>query len=329
MADRLTLLDIARQADPDGGPAQVVDVLTQTNAMLQDAPAYPANAPTGNRVTLRSSLPTVTFAKINQGVVRSKGATEQKVDTIGLIAGLSEVDSKLKTVVGDGAFTKARWNEDAGFLESMGQLAATTLLYGSEATNEASFTGFAPRMAALNQGTSIAASQVWDGGGSTARGSMFIIDWHERYVHLIYPEASIAGISTRDLGETRVTDADSNPMLAYVTAYDWSLGLTVKDPRHIGRLANIDTTDANLDSPTKNLINKLVDVMSMMPDPNGANRVIYCPPRLWSALWKQAINKSNAALSVMDYMGKGPTPAFAGYPIRRMDKATLAESAVA
>jgi hypothetical protein len=324
--DRLTLLDIAKQQDPDGKAAQIVEVLNQTNAIVQDAPAYAANAPMGNRVTLRSSLPVVNFAKVNQGVVRSKGSTEQKVDTIGLIAGLSEVDSKLQKIVGAANFDKARWNEDQGFLESMSQLAAQTFLYGDERVNEAAFTGFATRMGSLQN--AITGPQVVNYGSVTGGDgtSIYIVDWGERACSLIYPEASIAGIDSRDKGELRVTDADNNPMMAYVTAYDWTLGLTVRDPRHMGRLANIDVSDAQADTNFK-LGTSLIDVLTSMPDPGGATRVMYCHRFIFAAFYKQAINKQNAALRIDDYKGK-PTPYFWDIPIRRCDQIVTNESTV-
>jgi hypothetical protein len=322
--DRLTLLDIAKQSDPDGKPAQVMEILNQTNIVLQDAPAAAANAPMGNRVTIRSSLPVVNFAKVNQGVVRSKGSTEQKVDTIGLIAGLSEVDSKLQKIVGAAQFDKARWNEDAGFIESMGQLAANTFFYGDERTNEAAFTGFATRMASLQN--AISGPQVVGYGSTTNLTSMYVVDWGERACSLIYPEASLAGIDSRDKGELRVTDADGNPMMAFVTAYDWTLGLTVRDPRHIGRLANIDYVAAQTDTSLK-LGTALIDVLNSMPAAGSFQRVIYCHRFIFAAFFKQAISKQYAALRIDDYLGK-PTPYFWDTPLRRCDQISIAESQI-
>lgn len=327
MSDRLTLLDIAKQQDPDGSPAQIIEVLNETNPFLQDAPAYAANAPMGNRVTLRSSLPTVSFARVNQGVVRSKGSTKQRVDTIGLIAGLSEVDSKLKKIVGASNFDSARKAEDDGFLEAMGQLAADTLLYGNELTNEASFTGFMPRLAALASAKS--GSQVWTGGaagGQTDLTSMLIVDWGERACSLIYPEASTAGIESRDKGEQRVTDADNNPFMAYVTAYDWSIGLTVRDPRHVARIPNIDISASQTDT-TMALGMVLIDVLTSMAPQGGNTRVIYTHPRIEAAFMKQALNKSNAALSIRDYLDK-PTAHFWNVPIRSCDAFSATEAVV-
>lgn len=318
--DRPTLLDVARETGPDGKPAMIVEVLNETNPILQDAPAYASNAPLGHRVTLRSSLPQIDFAKVNQGAVRSKGSSRQVTDTMGFVQGLSEVDSKLLKLVGQAAFSAKRANEDKGFLESMSQLAASTMFYGNETENEAAFTGLAARLSAL--ATSIQGSQVHSMGADAhpnPLSSVYIVDWGERGAHLIYPPASNAGIDSRDLGEQRVEDSDGNPMSAYVQVYEWLLGLAVEDPRRIARLANIDMVTAHDATPAQGvLVDKLVDILSAMPDEGGFKRVMYVHRKLESAFRKQAMNKATVNLTMEEYLGK-LRPHLYGIPIRRCD----------
>lgn len=330
-SDRLNLLDVAKRIDPNGAVAQIVEVLHETNAILQDAPAQVGNAPLGNRVTLRSSLPTVSLAKINKGSVKSKGSTEQRTDTIGMFDARSEVDVKMKVGMGAAAFAQHRKNEDDGFLEALSQKFAETILYGDERAEEAAFTGLALRLNAL--GIPLSGSKVVSAGGAGADNtSIFLVDWHPRYVHLIYPEGMSAGIETKDLGEIPSSDKDGNPMQVFASTYLWAIGLTVKDPRHLGRLANIDVSDAatagqKTGDTSPEIILKLIDIVSEMPDPMGAQRVLYAHNRLAAAFHKQALSKANLALSIQDYLGK-PIVHFQGYPIRRMDRASLAESLV-
>jgi hypothetical protein len=328
-SNRLTLLDHAKILDPDGSVAQVVEILNQTNEMLQDAPAYASNAPMGHRTTFRSSLPTVDFTKINKGVVRSKGTTEQRTDSIGLLAGLSEVDSKMASIIGAGAFAQERKKQDDGFLEAFSQLVQTTLLYGDTKTNEASFDGLAPRLATLNN-TSLTTSQVHSAGTVTNSDgtSIYVVDWGSRGAHLIFPPNSTAGLRVEDKGELRVTDAEGNPFMAYTTAYDWAIGLSVEDPRHIARLANIDLSDASSGGSSQGVLyDKLIDLLSLMPSRGGMNRVMYVHPRLYGAFRKQAMAKTNLALTMEQYLG-GFEPHFDGIPVRRVEKISLTESTV-
>lgn len=329
MASRLTLADHAKIIDPMGKVMQVVEIMNQMNPIVQDLPAYPSNAPTGHRVTFRSSLPTVAFTKINKGTSRSKGETEQRTDSIGLIAGLSEVDTKIKRVIGAAAVAAERAKQDDGFVEAIAQLLALTILYGDTKSNEASFDGLAPRLASL-QTSDIHKSIVKSMGSVSGSDgtSIFIVDAGERAAHLIFPEASTAGIETSDKGEIRVTDADSNPMMAFVTEYNVSLGLSVEDPRHIARLANIDVSDANLASPTQGAIyDALSDILALMPPRGGNTRVMYCHPLLYGAFRKQAMSKATMALTMEQYLGQFE-PHFDGCPIRRCEQVSITETTV-
>jgi len=331
--DRATLLDIAKATDPDGRPAKTYEIINQMSPILQDGPAYPSNAQLAERTTLRSSLPTVQFGRLNQGTVRSKGSTRQVVDTIAFVDGLSEVDCRIQEVIGTSAVNAQRMREDRAFLEAMQQLITNRILYGNELTSPEEFTGLAPRMSSLataitgSQVHSMAADQAVVGGDGT---SIYIVDWGEDGAHFIYPRDgdATAGMKSEDHGKIYVSDADSNPMMAYVSAFTWFIGLTVKDPRHIARLANIDVSDSGIEVPLQGqLVMKLLDIMSGMPEPNGMQRVLYTSRNVRASFWKQALNKSNVALSIEEYHGK-PTAHFMGYPIRALDQMSEAESTV-
>ena len=326
--NRITLLDIARQQDPDGQIAEIVEVLSQSNPHLQDAPAYASNAEMGNRVTIRSSLPSVYWRQINQGVTRSKGSSHQVVDTIGMISALSEVDANLKRIHGEGKFNRVRWNEDKGFLEALTKEVANTLLYGNENTDPAAFTGIQPRQASL--ATAITGSQVREhhSGSGSDRTSLYVIDWHEDYCHLIFPEASKAGIDSEDLGKQRVTDADGKPFTAYVTEYTWMVGLTVKDPRHIGRLCNIDVSTALADTTFASwLTTSLTKLFAAMEPRNGANRCIYCSRNIYAAMLLQVQQQSNVLFSWDEYLGR-KTLHFQDAAVRPCDQMSEGEAEV-
>lgn len=325
---RLTLLDYAKSKDPDGSQAQVYELMNELSPVIQDAPAYPANAPYGNRTTFRRSLPSVGTAKINKGVTKSKSATDQRVDAIGFFSGRSEVDARIRKVEGDGAFGARRKSEDMAFEEAFAQLITNTAFYGNQNADEASFDGLMPRLNTLGTATtgSQVVSQGSPGGGDTC--SIYVVDWGERAAHLIFPPNTIAGLDVQDLGEIPVNDADSASFQAGVTVYEWFIGLAIKDPRHIARLANIDLSDAGVDAPTQGkLFDNLEKIMSMMPDPGGSQRVLYCPLKLYASFLKQARTVSNLALSMGEYLGK-PTPMFWGYPLRRSDQLSITEATV-
>jgi hypothetical protein len=332
---RLTFLDFQRQLDPSGkNLLPVAEVLNQINAPLQDGPITPSNADLGHRVTFRSGLPTVSTGKVNKGVSRSKSATEQRTESMALFVGRSEVDVKQKVTWGESKFNMRRASEDISFAEAFSQYVALQFMYGTITTDEATFDGVATRMPSLQQpAPGSNGSQVWSMGAVTGGDgtSMYIVDWQaDRGCHWIYPaESATGGLIADDKGEIPVNDVDSNPFFAAVTEYMWAIGLAVEDPRRIARIANIDVSDANLGASATQgqLSDKLIDVLSYMPSPDGFQRVIYCQARLWAAFRKQILGKTNALLTMEDYL-KMPTPHFDGIPMRRCDQISISEGTV-
>jgi hypothetical protein len=332
---RITFLDFIRSLGPDGRSIMTVaEVLNQSNPMLQDGPILKSNADLGHRVTLRSGLPTVTTGKIDKGVPRSKSATEQRTESMALFVGRSEIDVRNKQTFGLEKYNRKRASEDLAFAESFSQFVTLQALYGSVNADEGTIQGIATRMPALQQPAyGVGASQVWSKGTVTGGDgtSIYIVDWGERGVHWIYPEASTtAGLQSMDKGEVQVNDVDGNPFFADVTEYDWSIGIAVEDPRHIGRLANIDISDALLGTGMVQgrLTDSLMDVIGAMPAPDGMQRIIYAPGRLVVGLNKQLNNLgAGVPLTVEEYLGKRMLH-FQGSPFRQVDQISLSETTV-
>lgn len=327
--DRMTLMDISSMSDPDGAIARIVEVLSRKVPELNDAPAYPSNSELGHRITIRSSLPATEWRRINKGVTRSKGSTRQVIDGYGWLTALSEVDAGIARIVGEGKLNAARWKEDKGFLMSMGQTFGTTLWYGNVNADPAAFTGFQPRLETL--ATAITGSQVRAHHSSPAGSdytSIYVIDWGEDACHLVYPMKGSPGISAEDQGKQRVTDDASKPFMALVTEYNWNVGLAVEDPRHVGRLCNIDVSQALNDSTFANLLaTSLVKMLAAMPGPEGNQRVLYTTRNIVAALQLQVQQQSNVLFKFAEYLG-AQTLHFQGHPIKASDQITEAESLV-
>lgn len=326
--DRMNLMDVALRLDPDKKTvAKIVERLHQFNPMVQDAPAYPSNAPMGNTVTRRSSLPSVAFGRVNEGYIRSKSSTEQFTDTMGMILAMSDCDRRLEQIHGAGNIAQIRWGEDKTFLEAIAQLIATTMLYGNELTNEAAFTGFQARLETL--ATSITGSQViagYDTPSGSDYTSIYVVDWGEEGAHVIYPMAGQAGVRQKDLGVQQVYDSLSNPFSAWVTEFLITLGIAVKDNRHIGRLCNVDVSQAQADTEAT-ITYKMIDLFSAMPSPMGLSRVLYTHREIIAAWSKQTMRQQNVFFSWGEWNGE-KTLMFQGYPVRDMDQMSKAESLV-
>jgi hypothetical protein len=125
-----TLLDLAKITDPDGSIATVIEILNQTNEILDDMSWVEGNLPTGHRTTIRTGLPDPTWRKMYGGVQPNKGRTAQITDNTGMLEAYAEVDKALADL--NGNTSAFRLSEDRAHLEGMNQRMASTLFYGSE-----------------------------------------------------------------------------------------------------------------------------------------------------------------------------------------------------
>lgn len=115
----LTLADWARRIDDDGKIAEIINLLSQTNEILDDMLWVEGNLPTGHKTTIRTGLPSAYWRLLNMGVPRGKSTTAQITETCGMLETYSDIDVDLVALSGnDRAF---RLSEELAFLEGMNQ----------------------------------------------------------------------------------------------------------------------------------------------------------------------------------------------------------------
>ena len=93
-ATNLTLADWAKRTDPNGNVPIIAELLSQTNEILEDAVFKEGNLPTGERVVIRTGLPTVYWRALNQGIPNSKSTSAQVDEACGMLEARSEVDKE-------------------------------------------------------------------------------------------------------------------------------------------------------------------------------------------------------------------------------------------
>jgi len=321
----LTLADWAKRMAPGGGIDDIIEVLTTSNPILEDAAALEGNLPTGHRSTQRTTLPSGTWRMLNQGVAGTKGTTEQIDDTCGMLEGLSQIDVDLAILNGNQAAFRA--SEDDAFIAGLSQQVATALFYGNSKLNPEQMHGFAPRNNALG-------TYVISGGGSGSDNtSVWIITWGPKICHLIFPKGSQAGLVSEDLGKQLVLESATslNRFLAYVTRFQWKLGLAVRDYRYVARVCNIDVSDLTSDAATgADLLDKMIDAFYVRPSQNlgdMARTFVYCNKTIAKFLHKQAMNKANVNLTLDNVAGKMVTN-FLGAPVHICDAITSSEATI-
>lgn len=314
----LTITEWAKRVDPDGKHAKIVEILNQTNEILDDAVWVEGNLPTGHRTTVRGGLPTLTWRMLNYGVPISKSVTAQVTDVCGMLEGYSEVDKALADLNGNTA--EFRMSEDKPFLEAMNQTVANAIFYGNSDTDPERIMGLSPR---FNDLAADNAENILDGGGSGADNtSVWLVTWGDNTCHMIFPKGSKMGLQHNDKGQVTLQDADGNNYEGYRTHYKWDLGMTVRDWRYVIRIANIDVSDlATFGSGTDNsapLIRLMVQAYNLIPNMGMGKMAIYCNKTIKTWLDIMAMEKDNVQLTIDEYDGK-PITRFHGIPIRKCD----------
>lgn len=240
----LDLIDIYRQTPEGENAAMVIELLAQTNPILNDAVVMECNNGTKHIHSMRTGLPAVSWGALYEGVAQSKSNYQSVEDTTGFVEAMSQVDTRVLELAGDKR-AQVKLNEDMGFIEALNQEMATGLFYHDTATTPRKFKGLSARYAAYGDKTSnTSARQVIHGGGEGSDNtSVWFVTWGERFTCGLYPAGTTAGISRQPKGEQRVLDANGNPFFVEEDLYRWHMGLAVKDWRYNARIANIDVSE--------------------------------------------------------------------------------------
>jgi hypothetical protein len=319
----LTLADWGKRVDPNGKIDKIIELLGQTNPILEDMPFVEGNLPTGHRTTVRSGLPTATWRLLNYGVQPSKSTTVQITDSAGMLEAYAEVDKSLADL--NGNTSEFRLSEDRAFIEAMNQQMAQTLFYGDTSVNPQQFMGLSSRYSSKGAGNG---QNIIDAGGTgTDNTSIWLVVWGENTVHGIFPKGQKAGLQHQDLGEQTLVDANGGKYQGYRSHYKWDNGLTLRDWRYVVRIANIDVSDLSVPGSAANIVTLMIKALHRVPNRGMGKPVFYMNRTLGQALDLQSLDKASLALTVKETEGDWWT-AFRGIPIREVDAILETEARV-
>lgn len=337
-ASNLTLADWAKRTHPDGSIADIAELLSQTNEVLEDCVWKEGNLPTGERVVIRTGLPTTYYRALNAGIPSSKSTTTQVDEACAMIEARSEMDVDLAKL--NGNTNQFRLSEDSAFIESMNQTFVNGLFKGNTATDPKQFLGFENRYTSTSAGNG---SNILLGGGSSNLSSIYLVCWSDRTVYCPFPKGSNAGLMKEDLGVQTIFDG-TNRMQAYVSRFQWKPGLAVKDWRYVVRIANIDTSPTGADSifttasgaqgtaSARNVIKLMARAMDKIPSFGGVKSCFYMNRTIYSGLRIQAMDRTQGVLDIEKGLSQFGTPmswlTFQGIPCRKVDALTNNESTI-
>lgn len=323
-----TLLDFKTSLDPNDKVATVIEMLAQTNEVLEDAVFMEGNLLTGHQSTIRTGLPAVTWRKLYGGVQPSKSTRARVTDTVGMLEAYAEIDKAEADLNGNSAAW--RMSEDAAFIEAMSQEMAQTLWYGNEGTEPEAFTGLAARysdQAAVNGENILTSAATPD---STDNTSIWLVVWGPNTVFCTYPKGSRAGLQVEDKGQVTIEslNGDGGRMEAYRTHYRWDMGLVVRDWRYVVRI-NFDLEDIVASGATGPVLYDLMaQALRRVPSLGRGRPVFYMNRDALDAFDKQAMNKPLLAFkTIEDAQGKFVNY-FRGVPVRRSDQILSTEAGI-
>ena len=321
-----TLLDLARRTDPDGSIADIVEILNQTNEVLDDMMWMEGNLVTGHRTTIRTGLPLPTWRKMYGGVQPTKSTTAQITDNTGMLEAYAEVDKALADLNGNTA--EWRLSEETPHIEGMSEEIAQTLFYGNEGTEPEAFTGLSPRYNSLSAAN---AENIIDAGGTgTDNASIWLAVWGPNSGFGITPKGSTAGLQMEDKGQVTIESIDGagGRMEAYRTHYRWDAGLTIRDWRYFVRIANIDRSALTVDAATgANLPNLMFQALDRVPNMNG-RAVWYMDRGIKVKLGQQSQLLTKQSSLTAENVGGRVVTSWMGMPIRRVDTLSPDEARV-
>ena len=320
-----TLLDLARAKDPDGNPAQIIEMLNQRVDVLQDVTFMEGNLDTGHRTTIRAGLPTPTFTGLYERVQPTKGTLVQVEDTAAILEDYSEIAANLVDI--DNNREAYRLGEDAAHMEGFYQKFANSLFYSDEDVSPKEFTGLAPRYNSLSADN---AENIIDAGGTGSDNrSIWLVVWGPQTCHGIVPKGFSEGIQMEDKG--KVTSETSDGMMeVYRTYMRMAGGLTLKDWRYVVRIANIDASLLSANSgkytPGTGFANGCPDIhdlmfqaMSQVPSLAAGRPVFYMDRLCETSLGRQASAKSESSTLTAENAGGQFIRRYHSVPIRRVD----------
>ena len=324
----LSLVDWAKRLDPDGSVPDIVELLKQTNGILDDMVFMQGNLPTGHRITVRTGLPEVYWKILNVGTPTSKSETAQIDEGMGKMEAWSEVDVDLAKL--NGNTPEFRLSEARAFIQAMNIRMARTLFYGNSSTDPEEFNGLSVRFSDKSAGN---AENIVDAGGTGSNNtSMWVLDWSEQSLFGTFPKGSTAGIEHEDKGkvtlETAGGSAQGRRNDVYRDKWSWYMGLAQKDWNWQVRVANIDIPNLKTASP-EDITELLIKATHRLPSMDNLNRCrIYMNRTLLQYLDIQRLRKvSQSGITYEEIDGKY-VPMFRGIPIRRTDALLNTESRV-
>lgn len=325
-ANYLTLADRFKRTENGKIAAEIIEMMTETNELLQDANALQCNDGSNHITTIRTGLPSAVFRNLYGYVPSSKSTTEQVKDVTGMLETYSIVDVDL---VDKSENPKLfRLSESSAFIEAMNQKLQETVFYGNIKDNAAAFDGLAVRYGKKSTDAKKIGSNIIDAGGTGSDNtSIWMITWGDLHTSLLYPQGSQAGVQHKDDGVLTETSSTGGKRKVYQDHFKMDVGLSVRDWRSTCRIANISVGNLGTASAAnlENLLNKAYYKVRRFA--KTGKTCIYCNSTVLMYFEAQLKEKTNVNFTMKEYLDENILH-YKNIPIRECEQITCTEAAV-
>lgn len=322
----LTLADKFKRTENGKIAAEIIELMSEANELLQDANALQCNDGTNHITTIRTGLPTAVFRNLYGYVPSSKSATEQVKDVTGMLETYSIVDTDL---VDKSENPKLfRLSEASAFIEAMNQKLQETIFYGSIKENAAAFDGLSVRYSKKSSDTKKIGSNIIDAGGTSIDNtSVWFVTWGDLHTSLIYPQGSQAGVQHKDDGVLTETGTNGGKRKVYQDHFKMDVGLSVRDWRSTCRIANIGISNLASANATdiEELLNKAYYKIRRFA--KTGKTCIYCNSTVLMYFEAQLKAKTNVNFSFKEYLNENILH-YKNIPIRECELISCSEDLV-
>lgn len=303
VADQVTPIEAAKRFG-NKDSITVIEEMSKVDEILADAAIYPASDGTVNRTTVRTSQPSGTRRMYNEGIAKHSSKTKQLEDYVSMLEDYSVVDADLADH--QPSTKEFLRSEDDAFLAGLALTQAEDFVYGNHTADLAQINGLAIRVPKLVTGGYVV-QPATPNATALESTSVYLIKWGRKTTHLFYPQgAEGMGIKRQFRGLVDETDSNGKKYPAYVTFFACQFGLTVKDRRSVGRIANCKTGGTSGVPDGLEILSKVIELRNKMPAGEG-NIAIYCNSTIKTAFDIYALTKANMCYYTDDPWGKKVT----------------------
>lgn len=325
-ASYLTLADRLKRTENGKIAAEIIEMMSETNEVLQDANALQCNDGSNHITTIRTGLPSAVFRNLYGYVPSSKSTTEQVKDVTGMLETYSIVDVDLVDKAENPKLF--RLSESSAFIEAMNQKLQETIFYGSIKENAAAFDGLSARYSKKSTDLKKIGSNIIDAGGkSTDNTSIWFVTWGDLHTSLLYPQGSQAGVQHKDDGILTETSSTGGKRKVYQDHFKMDVGLSVRDWRSTCRIANISISNLEGSSAVdlEALLNKAYYKVRRFA--KTGKTYIYCNSNVLMHFEAQLRAKNNVNFTVKEYLNENILH-YKNIPIRECEQITCDEALV-